>query len=101
MNWLIFKNYGNSKKLFPQPVGRNTNLAKYHLDTVFELSGKKVEYHNGEDAYHEYCSLMQQFSQVLFQDADKPYETEMLLFQIAPNVIIEDIKDSIRLSINM
>jgi hypothetical protein len=101
LNWLIFKNYGNSKKLFPQPVGRNTNLAKYHLDTVFELSGKKVEYHNGEDAYHEYCSLMQQFSQVLFQDADKPYETEMLLFQIAPNVIIEDIKDSIRLSINM
>ena len=23
LNWLIFKNYGNSKKLFPQPVGRN------------------------------------------------------------------------------
>ena len=41
LNWLIFKKYGNSKKLFPQPVGRNTHLAKYHLDTVFELSGKK------------------------------------------------------------
>ena len=101
LNWLIFKNYGNSKKLFPQPVGRNTNLAKYHLDTVFELSGKKVEYHNGEDAYHEYCSLMRHFSQELFQNANKPYETEMLLFQIAPDAIIEDIKNSIRLSINM
>ena len=101
LNWLIFKNYGNSKKLFPQPVGRNTHLAKYHLDTVFELSGKEVKYHDREDAYHEYCLLMRHFSQVLFQDADKPYETEMLLFQIAPDVIIEDMKNSIRLSINM
>ena len=60
-----------------------------------------MEYHNGDDAYHEYCSLMRHFSQELFQNANKPYETEMLLFQIAPDAIIEDIKNSIRLSINM
>ena len=97
LNWIIFR-YSDDRQLFPQPSGRNTETSKYDIDTLFKLSGIDHQYRSKKTAYHEYCSLLQDLSEQLYKSR-KPYFAEMLLFLAAPNVIIEDIKRSVIVTI--
>jgi hypothetical protein len=96
LNWIIFR-YSSDKQLFPQPPGRNAEMSKYDLDTLFRLSGIDHRYHSRITAYHAYCSLLQDLSEQIY-GSRKPYFAEMLLFA-APTRIIEDIKRSVTVTI--
>lgn len=99
LNWLIF-NYSSSKELFPQPVGRSSDLAKYDLQTIFRLSKLKFSYRSHKVAFHQYCELMKQLGSEVFGPASKPYQVEMLLFMIAPTIIIQKVESSVTLTIS-
>ncbi len=98
LNWIIFR-YSKDRQLFPQPEGRNTEISKYDIETLFRLSGIGHRYRSSTTAYHEYCSLLQDLSEQLY-GSRKPYFSEMLLFAAAPTTIIEDIKRSVTVTID-
>ncbi len=104
LNWLILRYADdNKKRLFPQPPGRNKELDKYDIQTIFRLSQEKrkkdgSEYHDEKTAYFEYCKIIVELSKHVFPNR-KPYYLEMLLFVIAPGYIVDDIKKSVSLSI--
>jgi hypothetical protein len=92
LNWLIFKNNLDTK-LFPQPSGRNSAIAEYDQKTIFNLSNRFIEYWNGEEAYFEYCKLLNETAAL--SKGMKNYELEMFLFSIAVTDILEDIKSNV------
>lgn len=96
LNWLLFS-FSDEKELYPQPNGRNSELAKYDLQTIFRLSKKDHEYKSYKHAYHDYCSLLRTLSNQIY-GKEYPYLVEMLLFSIAPNQIIDDIKVRTKIS---
>ena len=98
LNWLIFC-HASDKQLFPQPIGRNTNVSKYSAQTLFALSGVDHRYRSKKTAYHDYCALLQELSEEIYGVRRKPYFAEMLLFLAAPKNIIEDIERSVTVSI--
>jgi hypothetical protein len=95
LNWLIF-NFSNSKKLFPQPVGRSSALAQYDMQTIFRLAGAEIEYYSHTEAFHEYCKLIK----LLSPKDTPPYLLEMFIFMIAPTWVIQDIQNSVTLTIS-
>jgi hypothetical protein len=97
LNWVIFR-HSKDKQLFPQPVGRNTAVSKYDTGTLFALSGTAHRYRSHKTAYHDYCSLLQDLSEMVY-GTRKPYFVEMLLFLAAPGKIIEDIENSVTVKI--
>ncbi len=97
LNWLLFK-HTNTTQFFPQPSGRNAELAKIELNTIFHLSGREFTYVSHKTAYHEYCTLLKELSLAVY-GKNEPYWVEMLLFAIAPSFIVNDIKSSLSLSI--
>jgi hypothetical protein len=99
LNWIIFR-YSKDKQLFPQPEGRNTEISRYDIETLFRLSGIDHRYRSDATAYHEYCSLLQDLSEQVY-GSRKPYFAEMLLFLAAPMTIIEDIKRSVTVTIDV
>jgi hypothetical protein len=98
LNWIIF-HCSKDKKLFPKPAGRNAEISKYDIKTLFTLSGIEHQYRSYKTAYHEYCSLLQDLSEQIY-GSRKPYFAEMLLFLAAPTTIIEDIKRSVTVTID-
>ncbi|WP_178863493.1 hypothetical protein [Thiomicrorhabdus cannonii] len=98
LNWLLFR-YSPELKLFPQPAGRNSEMSKFDQGTIFRLSGQPFEYESHKDAYHSYCDLLKQLSHEVYGDK-RPFNIEMLLFQIGPEHIVNDIKNSVKLTIN-
>ncbi len=97
LNWLIFL-YSDDKVLFPQPNGRNSKIEKFDQKTIFNLSGTKYSYHDTKIAYIKYCELLQNISNII--DPKKTiYELEMLLFLIAVEEIIEDIKKNVKITV--
>ena len=92
LNWLIFKNNLDTK-LFPQPSGRNSAIAEYDQKTIFNLSNRSINYWNEEEAYFEYCKLLNEVA-AKFKRI-KNYELEMFLFSIADTDILEDIKSNV------
>ncbi|QDF68525.1 hypothetical protein FJQ87_10630 [Shewanella sp. SNU WT4] len=100
LNWLLF-NYANSQSMFPQPVGRNLELVKYDMQTIFRLSGRNVEYISHKIAFQEYCALVKDLSVRVYGEGSKPYMVEMLLFMIAPTWIVSEIARSVTVSINL
>ena len=92
LNWLIFKNNLDTK-LFPQPSGRNSAIAEYDQKTIFNLSNRFIEYWNGEEAYFEYCKLLNETAAL--SKGIKNYELEMFLFSIADTDILDDIKNNV------
>ena len=96
LNWLLFT-FSDEKVLYPQPNGRNSELAKYDLQTLFRLSKKDHEYKSYKHAYHDYCLLLTELSNHVYGKS-YPYLVEMLLFSIAPNQIINDIKNRASIS---
>jgi hypothetical protein len=99
LNWLLFK-YTNQTELYPQPSGRSSDLAKYDLSTIFNLSDMTYSEKSHKTAYHEYCKLMKELSLKIY-NSEHPYLVEMLLFIIAPKQIVKDIKNSISLKFNV
>lgn len=100
LNWLLF-NYAPQVDLFVQPQGRNGELAKYDMQTIFRLSGKKHIFRSHKNAYHQYCDLMKELSIKVYGEGSQPYLLEMLLFSIAPNVILKDVEKKVSLKINL
>lgn len=95
LNWLLF-NFSNTNKLFPQPIGRSAALAKYDMQTIFRLTGRKFEYYSHKEAFHEYCKLIKQLS----SDKTAPYMLEMFIFAIAPSWVVQDIEKTVSLKIS-
>jgi len=85
--------------LYPQPSGRNPKLSQYDLPTIVRLSKKGNTYKSHKTAYQEYCKLLKHLSREVFND-EKPYKVEMLLFIIAPTIIIDCIKEKTKLTID-
>lgn len=100
LNWLIF-NYSANIELFPQPTGRGSELAKYDMQTIFNLSKRMVTYKSHKTSYHEYCNLLGWLAKIVFGDAGKPYMIEMLLFMIAPTKIIKQIESCVSIKIEV
>ena len=98
LNWLLF-NFTNEEELYPQPSGRNPKLSQYDLPTIVRLSKKGNTYKSHKTAYQDYCNLLKKLSKKIYND-EKPYKVEMLLFIIAPTIIIECIKEKTKLTID-
>lgn len=98
LNWLLY-NFSEFDKLFPQPAGRSSDLAKYDIQTIFRLANRPVLYRSNNFAYHDYCKLMQELSEQVFGPDSKPYKMEMLLFMIAPTWVVDDINKSVSMTI--
>lgn len=98
LNWLLF-NYSNAEALFPQPVGRSSDLAKYDMQTIFRLSKRQFEFRSYKVAFHQYCTLIKHLSPGVFGKDSKPYKLEMLLFMIAPTWIIQNVESTVLLEI--
>jgi hypothetical protein len=99
LNWIIFC-YSKDRQLFPQPAGRNAEISKYDIETLFALSGIDHRYRSYKTAYQEYCNLLQDLSEQIY-GSRKPYFAEMLLFLAAPTKILEDIKRSVTVTIDL
>lgn len=99
LNWLLL-NYAPEQSFFVQPKGRNTQLAKYDMQTLIRLCGRAEQYHSLENAYYEYCKLVKFLSDEVYGKGAQPYLLEMLLFDIAPNFIVQDIEKRTSLKIN-
>ena len=97
LNWLLLK-YTDTKDFFPQPNGRNKELIQYDLKTIINLLPSQYSYKSHETAYFEYCELIVNLSSELY-GKDKPYKLEMLLFMLAPDVIVEDIKKTVEIKL--
>lgn len=99
LNWLIFR-HTNDRRLFPQPTGRNAAVSMYDTATLYRLSGLDFIERDWSTAYHEYCKLLQDLAREAL-DKDRPYYVEMLLFVAAPQFIVEDIRRSTTVNINL
>lgn len=84
--------------LFPQPLGRNAELADIDANTLMKRSGKKFTVRSHKTAYFEYCDLMKKLAKEALKQ-DRPYYVEMLLFAAAPKYIVEDIKRRTKVTI--
>jgi len=99
LNWLLF-NHLSSTELFPQPIGRSTDLSKYDMQTIFRLTKRQFSYKSHKVAFHQYCELLKTLTSQVFGENSKPYKVEMLLFMVAPTKIISQIESSVSLTIN-
>ncbi len=99
LNWFLF-NYASEVELFPQPAGRNKELVKLDLETIFSLSDRSYEYRSHKSAYHDYCRLIKELSLEVYGPRSKPYLVEMLLFMSLNNVISE-VRSTVTLQINL
>ena len=99
LNWLLF-NYTSERALYPQPSSRNKALAQYDMNTIFNLTKQKYEYRTYKDAYHNYCNLMKTLTKEVYPNG-KIYQLEMLLFIIAPEEIVNSIKNNVDIKINI
>ncbi|OCH19097.1 hypothetical protein [Aliivibrio logei] len=97
LNWLMFK-YTGLTEYYPQPSGRNAELSKFDLNTIFNLSDREITYISHKTAYHNYCNLLKTLSFEMY-GKNEPYLAEMLLFSIAPSYIVNDIKKSMTISL--
>lgn len=99
LNWLLF-NYAPEFELFPQPVGRSKELAKYDMQTIFRLSKGCFSYVDERVAFHTYCDLIRRLALNVYGESAAPYHLEMLLFMIAPTWIINDIERRVSVRID-
>ena len=99
LNWLIYL-YANHLPLYPQPNGRNSEIASIDCKTIFELHNPKVQYHSFKTAYHSYCELIRQLNIAVFEDPQRPYKLEILLFMLAPTYISNQIRSMITIKID-
>lgn len=128
LNWIIYKynkETDNASKYLFQPSGRNKLLTLLPVDSIINFDnikslqidqkGDKIFgdiYKEQGECYSYACNLIQEINVKLFEQEaveipgigtilakDFPFFTEMLLFQMADNIIFKDIKESIQISI--
>lgn len=97
LNWLLF-NFTDQKELYPQPTGRNSKISQYDLPTIIKLAQQGHTNKSHQVAYQDYCKLLKYLSKQVFND-DKPYKIEMLLFIIAPTIIVNCIETKVKIVI--
>lgn len=120
LNWILLKTKA-SNKFFPIPNGRNSKLMAFNMETIINLYNKnmyksKINEINKKffiyntyksinipknQAYYIACELIKRINYELWDDEkqEHPFYTEMLLFAIADNIIIQDIINSIEINI--
>jgi hypothetical protein len=121
LNWIMLKQ--NAAKLyFPIPSSRNRKLMYFDFDVILKLHSKNIFnekinelknknyitscernlYISKEYAYKQMCNVVKEINEKLWSDGRRkyPFYTEMILFSIADNVIIEDIIKTCSLSLN-
>ena len=127
LNWIIFKynkKYNKTEKYFFQPSGRNKLLTLLPVDSIINFGNiecLKVHskgddifgdiYFQKSECYLKMCELTKNLNKLIFKDIkiqikdmkiqaeNYPFFTEMLLFQIADDIIFDDIKDSISINV--
>ncbi len=99
LNWLIF-NHGNPESLYPQPAGRNAEIVKYDMATIFRLSGRSFDYKSYDIAFHHYCDCIKSLNEKVYGSIKEPYLLEMLLFSIATPNVIDSIKKRVKVNIS-
>lgn len=102
LNWLLLKS-GATEGFFPVPTGRNTEINKYNIETIIRLKcgDRRDLFFNAEDAYFEYITLLHDLSGEIWDIPERkivPYYLEMLLFVIAPQEVLNDIKTSVKIA---
>lgn len=123
LNWMIFrfnKKYNKTEKYFFQPSGRNKLLTLLPVDSIInfenikflDVDGKGDRifgdiYFSKSKCYLKMCELTKNLNKLIFKDIEiqikdmnikvkeYPFFMEMLLFQIADDIIFDDIKQSI------
>jgi len=96
LNWLLIKH--TNKYLFPQPAGRNREILKYDIFTIYRLLNKnEVRQINYGDAYANYCELIKNLSLEVYGKKYKAYRLEMLLFILSTKYIVDDIKETVEI----
>lgn len=123
LNWMIFrfnKKYNKTEKYFFQPSGRNKLLTLLPVDSIInfenikflDVDGKGDRifgdiYFSKSECYLKMCELTKNLNKLIFKDIEiqikdmnikvkeYPFFMEMLLFQIADDIIFDDIKQSI------
>ncbi|MGA7577046.1 MAG: hypothetical protein ACLQUW_00055 [Desulfobaccales bacterium] len=103
LNWLLLKS-GATDGFFHIPAGRNTEIAKYDLETIIRLKcgERRGLFVDNKIAYFEYCNLLKKLSLAIWNNEElrgMPFYLEMLLFILGPQEIVDDIKKSTRLDI--
>lgn len=100
LNWIILKcENPDTQKLFPQPIGRNSIINSYDLNTIVNLSNKNFQYFNTSIAYFQYCNLIKELHPLVCPN-DEPFVLEMLLFVVSIEEIVQDIRNTITISID-
>ncbi len=94
----MFK-HSEETKFSPQPLGRNVDLSRFEVNTIFNLSNREIKYISYKTAYHDYCRLLKKLSFEVYGKSE-PYLIEMLLFTISPLYVVPDIENSLSLSLN-
>jgi hypothetical protein len=70
----------------------------YDMQTIIRLANRNHNYKSHKIAYNDYCNLIKDLSKKVFNN-DRPYQLEMLLFILAPDEIIENIKSTVEINI--
>ena len=95
LNWLLL-NAGETESFYPRPQGRNNILIKYKLNLIIQdRTTNPIPLISETTAYFSYCDLINRLAQQILPNG-KACEIEMLLFQIAPAEIFNEIDDSYR-----
>jgi len=103
LNWIIFKSQSKDFKYFPMPNGRNKEIVEFPINAIIKFnslsSGKEVEYYTQNEAYQVYNNLMKSLALRIFGEDSYPFYAEMLLFGIADNQVIKEMKSEIELKL--
>ncbi len=102
LNWLILK-YENKNvinhKYFPMPNSRNKSLVNFDIQTILnivhakELNEFSDIYLKPQEAYHAYCNLISRIAEQIYSGTKSAYLIEMLLFIIADQEILAEVKE--------
>ena len=103
LNWLLLKS-GATEGFFPVPVGRNTDINRYDIETLIRLKCGEEQglFFGPQHAYFEYISLLNELSARMWRSPERrlvPYYLEMLLFVIAPQEIVRDIRRTVKIEL--
>jgi hypothetical protein len=99
LNWLLIR-HTSERILFPQPPGRNKELADLDLEALLRLAKTPFDLHDKKTAFHNYCHLLRELSREALGE-HTPFKLEMLLFVAAPDVIAKDVRDRVKLKIDL
>ena len=103
LNWILLSQ-GITKKFFPIPEGRNSEMMRFDVNVIINLifKGDIAVLIPKNEAYNKMNELIIKINNKLWDTIEERkniYLTEMLLFSIADNYIIDDIKNRIHIEL--